>query len=267
MQWYKHDTDAASDAKVKKLLLRHGAVGYAIYFHCLELIAADISESNITFQLEHDAEIIADNLKIRGDTNTSGIDIVNQVMLYIVDLGLFENRDGRITCMKLLKRLDSSMTSNQKMRKIITSAKGNTSRRMIESPKSHGAVMTGSCKIRSEETRSEEKREEKSNVGLKPNGTPQKLIDATESVITCLNEKAGTSYRASGAGNIDKIRKLLKRGYSVEDMRKVAAIKAYQWKDDPKMRQYLRPSTLFGPEKFDDYLGEYEAEVMKDGER
>jgi len=56
MRWFKHDTDASSDAKIKKLLIRHGAVGYAIYFHCLELIASDICETNITFELEHDSE-------------------------------------------------------------------------------------------------------------------------------------------------------------------------------------------------------------------
>jgi hypothetical protein len=25
MKWFKHDTDASSDAKVKKLLIKHGA--------------------------------------------------------------------------------------------------------------------------------------------------------------------------------------------------------------------------------------------------
>ena len=142
MKWFKHDTDAASDAKVKKLLLRHGAVGYAIYFHCLELIAADIADTNITFELEHDAEIIADNLKIRGTAEKSGIDTVNEIMLYMVDLGLFECSGNRITCFKMLKRLDSSMTSSQKMRKMITTARDN-----------HDSVMTQSCKTRQDKTR------------------------------------------------------------------------------------------------------------------
>ena len=64
MNWFKHDTDASNDAKIKKLILRYSATGYAVYFHGLELIAAGINENNITFELEHDAEIIADNLKI-----------------------------------------------------------------------------------------------------------------------------------------------------------------------------------------------------------
>ena len=96
MEWFKHDTNAANDAKIKKLLIRHGAVGYAVYFHCLELIAGNVSRTNITFELEHDAEIIADDLRIRGDGSRSGADIVSEIMRTIVSLGLFEEDGGRI---------------------------------------------------------------------------------------------------------------------------------------------------------------------------
>jgi len=123
MNWFKHDTDATQDAKVKKLLIRYGAIGYAIYFHCLELIAAETSETNITFELEHDSEIIADNLHIKGTADKSGVDIVQEIMLYIVELRLFSESNGRIFCFKLLKRLDTSMTSNTRFRELITHAK------------------------------------------------------------------------------------------------------------------------------------------------
>lgn len=123
MKWFKHDSNASSDAKIKKLLIRHGAVGYAVYFHCLELIAGNVSNENITFELEHDSEIIADNLRIRGTNDKSGVEIVEEIMRYIIDLELFENNSGRITCFKMIKRLDSSMTSNPKFRKLILEAK------------------------------------------------------------------------------------------------------------------------------------------------
>ena len=96
MQWFKHDTDASTDARIKKLILRYGPTGYAVYFHCLELIAGDISESNITFELEHDAEIIADDLKVQGTAQTSAVDLVNIIMRYIVELGLFEEQNSHI---------------------------------------------------------------------------------------------------------------------------------------------------------------------------
>jgi hypothetical protein len=160
MQWFKHDTDAAQDAKIKKLILKYGAVGYAVYFHCLELIASDISETNLTFELEHDSEIIADNLKIQGTIDQSPIAVTEEVMRYIVDLGLFEKVDNRITCIKLSKRLDSSMSGNPRFRAILAANKY----KKVDSHDcvmtDHDTVMTESCKIRLEENRREEKREE-----------------------------------------------------------------------------------------------------------
>lgn len=156
MMWFKHDADASTDAKIKKLLLRYGAVGYAIYFHCVELIVSDISESNITFELEHDSEIIADNLKIKGTAGQSGIDIVNDVMRYIVELGLFEDQNGHITCYKILKRLDTSMTSNPRFRAVIAEAKReNHDGVMMESCSNHDSIMQD--EIRREEKRRDEK--------------------------------------------------------------------------------------------------------------
>ena len=42
MKWFKHDSDANQDAKLKKLRLKYGAQGYGIYWYCLELIARNV---------------------------------------------------------------------------------------------------------------------------------------------------------------------------------------------------------------------------------
>lgn len=118
MKWFQHDTNASSDAKIKKLILRHGAEGYAVYFHCLELIASDITQTNITFELEHDCEIIADNLKINGDNNIAGIDKVNNIMTTIINLGLFQETEEKVVCYKLAKRLDNTVSRSPEINKI-----------------------------------------------------------------------------------------------------------------------------------------------------
>jgi len=155
MEWFKHDTGASTDAKMRKLIMRHGAVGYAVYFHCLELIMADVNKNNITFQLEHDSEIIADNLKINGNGTESGIDIVEKIMYTLIDLKLFESISNKITCFKLLTRLDSSMTSNSAFRDKIKETKSN--KIMIPSCSSHDTVMQ-------EEKRIEQKRTEENKI-------------------------------------------------------------------------------------------------------
>lgn len=140
MQWFKHDTASTMDSKIKKLLIRYGAIGYAVYFHCLELIAGSVSEANITFELEHDSEIIADDLRISGTSEKSGKEFVEEIMNYMIQLNLFEESNGHIFCFKLLKRLDASMTSNSNFRAMIKKAKEN---QLLND--NHDTVMTKSC--------------------------------------------------------------------------------------------------------------------------
>lgn len=99
MKWFKHDSDASNDAKLKKLRLKYGAQGYGIYWYCLELIARNVEKHNLTFELEHDAELIADDFKLSSD-------LVQHIMTFMVDIGLFENTNGIITCLKMATRAD-----------------------------------------------------------------------------------------------------------------------------------------------------------------
>ena len=99
MRWFKHDSDAGNDAKLRKLRLKYGAQGYGIYWYCLELIARNVDKYNLTFQLEHDADLIADDFKLSGE-------FVQEMMTYMVNLCLFENIQGVITCLKMSNRTD-----------------------------------------------------------------------------------------------------------------------------------------------------------------
>ena len=155
MQWFKHDSDASQDAKLQNVLLDYGLEGYGLYWYCLELIVGKIDADNITFELEHDARIIARNT---GSTAQK----VEEMMRYFVQQGLFESKNnGVITCMKLAKRLDKSMTSNLKMREIIDKVRGkNHDAVMIN----HDKVMTNPDSVMQEEKRIEENRIEKNTV-------------------------------------------------------------------------------------------------------
>jgi hypothetical protein len=116
MKWFKHDSDANMDGKLQGILLDYGLEGYGLYWYCLELIVNKIDVDNLTFELEHDSRIIARN-------TGSSVQRVTEMMTRFIDLGLFQNIEGKITCLKLLNRLDKSMTSNARMRGLIESAK------------------------------------------------------------------------------------------------------------------------------------------------
>jgi len=112
MKWFKHDSNAHIDAKIKKVKHKYGITGYGLYWYCIELIAGALDSKNITFELEEDAEIIAlewslDQLKVQ------------EIMEYMVSIGLFENSNGRISCLKLAKRLDDTNSKNPEIRRIL----------------------------------------------------------------------------------------------------------------------------------------------------
>lgn len=98
-----------------------------MYWYCIELIAHKVDKDDITFSLEHDSRIIARNT---GCTPQK----VSEMMKYFVNCGLFEISGNVITCLKMAKRLDKSMTSNPEMRSIIAKLK----------IKSHDLIMTES---------------------------------------------------------------------------------------------------------------------------
>lgn len=119
MKWFRHDSDAHQDAKLEKLLIKYGSDGYGLYFYCLEIIAGELTPENITFELEHDAEILAYKLKI--DTLR-----VEEIMRYCVELGLFQisQTTKRIMCLALAKRVDEYMSKNPEICKIQRKIKG-----------------------------------------------------------------------------------------------------------------------------------------------
>lgn len=116
MDWFKHDSNANLDEKLQEVLLDYGLEGYGLYWYCIELIVGKTNTDNITFELKHDARIIARNT---GSTPQK----VEEMMKRFIDLGLFENTDGKITCLKVAKRLMTSATSNPQMRNLIQNIK------------------------------------------------------------------------------------------------------------------------------------------------
>ena len=152
MKWFKHDTDAHSDAKLDKVLMHYGSHGYAVYFYCLELIAGKIDRGNTSCALEHDAEQIGARLKI-DSVEVTGI------LQYLVDVGLFDGAiESSITCLKLLGRLDKSMTNSPQLRQIIGAHRQETSADVMTLPDTVSERQDMSANVTPDKNRREEKR-------------------------------------------------------------------------------------------------------------
>ena len=71
--------------------------------------------------------------------------------------------------------------------------------------------------------------------------------------IDYLNSKIGTRYQKTGK-SIGHVSARLREGNTLDDVMAVIDFKAQEWGADAKMRQYLRPETLFSQSKFPGYL-------------
>jgi hypothetical protein len=147
MEWFKHDSNANLDEKLQEVLLDYGLEGYGLYWYCIELIVGKVSADNITFELKHDARVIARN-------TGSSVQKVEEMMKRFVDVGLFENQAGAITCLKVAKRLMTSATSNPQMRNLIQNIK---SKQDDKEPSCHRHDAVMQDKIRIDKIREEKK--------------------------------------------------------------------------------------------------------------
>lgn len=86
---------------------------------------------------------------------------------------------------------------------------------------------------------------------------PNEVVTTDEHkiVIDYLNQKAGTRYEYNSSKTLTLLNTLFRKGYSVDDMKKVIDIKCKEWLPQETMRKYLRPRTLFS-NKFEDYLNQ-----------
>lgn len=88
------------------------------------------------------------------------------------------------------------------------------------------------------------------------------IKNISKEVIDYLNELAGTSYNYKTQGIFNLIKKRMEEGYTICDFKKVITNKCRDWKNT-EYERYLRPSTLFRGNKFDEYLNEKEEKRIK----
>lgn len=121
------------------------------------------------------------------------------------------------------------------------------------------------------ETENEKEREikerEKDDVAPEPEKPtaaekPERFTVEYREIIDYLNAKTGKHYSARSRANQEHMSARLKEGRTVEDFKRVIDIKCFQWLDDSKMAQYLRPETLFSG-KFDRYLNEEKVKTKR----
>lgn len=82
-------------------------------------------------------------------------------------------------------------------------------------------------------------------------------------IIEYLNKKAESRFSYKSADSQKHIKARWNEGNDLEMFLEVINLKTNEWKDNPQMSQYLRPSTLFSAKNFENYKGQVMAEKRK----
>lgn len=77
-----------------------------------------------------------------------------------------------------------------------------------------------------------------------------------EEILNFLNEKTGKHYTTRSKASVKMITERLKEGYTVDEFKSVIQNKTDAWLNNPEMKVYLRPETLFCAKHFESYLND-----------
>lgn len=98
--YFSHDYNSRSDHKIKKLLLKHGMLGYGIYWSIIEDLYLNANA------MPMQCDVIAFELRCSED-------IINSI---INDFDLFKITDGFFTCPSIERRLHERVEKSEKAR-------------------------------------------------------------------------------------------------------------------------------------------------------
>lgn len=167
-------------------------------------------------------------LSVITDTN---IDIVRAAMKLFVELKMIEVLD------------DSTIFMNEVQRLIGSETKWAEKKRRLRQKEDNVPLLSSSCPpdVR-QEIETDTEKETKKDI----------YIDLYSDVISYLNEKAGTRYKATSEKTKAVIRARASEGFTLDDFKTVIDKKCAEW-IGTEWEKFLRPETLFGT-KFEGYL-------------
>jgi uncharacterized phage protein (TIGR02220 family) len=90
-----------------------------------------------------------------------------------------------------------------------------------------------------------------------PENAPARLrYDLAEDCVKFLNERTGATFVSTPAMLHEIASRLHEVGNDVEAVKGMLERQVRLWKDNTRMKNFLRPATLFDEKKFSDYFGQ-----------
>ena len=225
---------------------------YILFYLKLLLESVD-HEGSLRF-----SETIPYNEEMLAVVTNTNVDIARSAMKLFVELGMMEILDEGTIYMNEVERMIGSAVDNDNANRV---------RRFREKQKAaalpeHYTSVTKCNESKSIEIEKELETEKEAK------GCGEAVTEVAKAVISYLNQKAGTNYKASSKETKKLIGARLNDGFKEADFYTVIDNKVEEWGKPPKagakdMRPFIRPVTLFGT-KFEAYLNQ--RRVSNDGE-
>ena len=234
VKWIKITTDMFDNRKIKHLRRLPDGNNIVLIWVMLLTMAGRCNANGMVFLTEnipYTPKMLADELDFEENTVILALQALENLNMIVTDSGFFaiagwqeyQNIDG----MDKIREQNRIRQANFKQRQKLI--KGNVTDNVT--------VTEGNA---TEEDIEEDKDLEKDK-------------ELYQSIISYLNEKAGTAYKPTTAKTKSAINARLAEGFKIDDFKKVIDKKCAEWIGDEKMEKYLRPETLFGT-KFEGYL-------------
>ena len=231
VKWIKITTDIFDDEKI--LLIESLPDSYAIITVWFKLLCLAGKQNNsgvfMMGRIPYTDKMLATIFRMKETTVTMALNTFEQ-------FGMVELVDGVITIPNWGKHqnLDQLESKKEYMRNY-----------MAEYRQKQKALTEGkpNCKTNSKANVSQADIEEDKDIDKEKDYI---------SIVSYLNEKAGTNFKATTAKTKSAINARLAEGFKVEEFKTVIDKKCKEW-IGTEMQKYLRPETLFGT-KFEGYL-------------
>lgn len=232
VKWIKITTDIFDDEKI--LLIESLPDAYAIITVWFKLLCLAGKQNNsgvfMMGRIPYTDKMLATIFRMKESTVTMALQTFEQ-------FGMIEIVDGVITIPNWNKHQSLDAYEKKKERDRLYQAERRANQRALVAQSSDSQPTQSSDVAVSEEDKEREKEEEK---------------ERYTAIVSYLNEKAGTSYKATTAKTKSAINARLAEGFTVDDFRTVIDKKCAEW-IGTEYEKYLRPETLFGT-KFEGYL-------------
>lgn len=237
IKWIKITTDMFDNRKIKHLRKLPEGNNIVLIWVMLLTMAGRCNSGGLIFLTEnipYTPKMLADELDFEENTVQLALKALEQFNMIVTDQGFFsiagweeyQNAEGLD---KIREQTRQRVAAHREKQKLL-SARNVTC----------NATVTDGNATEEDKEEDTDKEKDKENISI---------------VVSYLNEKAGTNFKATTKNTQSKIKARFAEGFTLDNFKTVIDKKCKDWLKDSKMAKYLRPETLFGTH-FESYLNE-----------